>query len=142
MTQPGQPPAEASRRPAPWGLFGLVVIGFVVVLAVAANVVYRDARYQAAMERVRQAEEYAINGPKEVPAAKVVPAAVDKPFSAEEAEREMAERGRAVREKFEADMQKRDDDNRRKMERANRDYEREKRREAAELRARQAARIP
>lgn len=62
MTQP----AEASRRPAPWGLIGLVVIGFVVVLAVAANVVYRDARYQAAMERVRQAEEYANNGPKEV----------------------------------------------------------------------------
>ncbi len=54
----------------------------------------------------------------------------------------MAERERAVREKFDAEMNRRDDENRRKMERANRDFERERRREAAELRARQFSRIP
>lgn len=139
--QPGQEPADKERQ-LPWGRIGWIVLFCMIVLSMAMNAIYRDVGNKAAIERVRQAEEYATNGPKAAPPRASASAPADKAFSAEEAEREMAERERAVREKFDADMNKRDDENRRRMERSNRDYEREKRREAAELRARQASRIP
>jgi hypothetical protein len=137
----GQQPAETERQ-LPWGRIGWLVLFCMIVLTMALNAIYRDVGNKAAIERVRQAEEYMTNGPKAAPAKAVESAKGAQPFSAEQAEREMAERERAVRAQVEADLTRKEDENRRRMERTNRDYERERRREAAELRARQANRIP
>jgi hypothetical protein len=130
------------ERELPWRRIGWVVFFGMVVLGVAANAIMRDTSNKRAIERVRQAEDLMTNGPKPVPSKAAVPAPDAKPFSAEEAEREMAERESAARAAVENDLTRKDDENRRKMERTNRDFERERRREAAELRARQASRIP
>ena len=137
--QPGQDPADTERH-LPWGRIAWLVFFCMIVLMIAMNAMYRDVGNKAALERVRQAEEMMTDGPKAAPAK--AQAQAEKPFSAEEAEREMAERERAVRAQFENDLARKEDENRRKMERTNRDFERERRREAAELRARQNSRIP
>ena len=136
---PGQNPADTERQ-LPWGRIGWLIFFCMIVLMIAVNAMYRDVGNKAALERVRQAEEAMTNGTK--PAPVKAQAQADKPFSAEDAEREMAERERAARAQVESDLARKEDENRRKMERTNRDYERERRREAAELRARQNSRIP
>jgi hypothetical protein len=137
--QPGQDPHDKERH-LPWGRIGWIVLFSMLVLSMAMNAIFRDVGNKAAVERVRQAEEAMTNGPKPAP-VKVQPQA-DKPFSAEEAEREMAERERAVRAQVEGDLARKEDENRRKMERTNRDFDAQRRREAAELHARQNSRIP
>jgi hypothetical protein len=144
MTQAQLATAE-EKPPLPWKLFAAVAIAFVVTLGIFATAIFRDARFQAAMDQVQrelEAEGRARKPPVPVKAAPAATAVPEKPFSADEAEREMAERERAARAKVEADMARRDDASRRKMERENLDYAREKAREAAELRARRAAHIP